>query len=217
MFASIILAGGDSSRIGENKALLKIQGKTLIELIVDKLSTISSKIYIVTHDKDEYYFLKNVEVVEDYPVIKNEKPVISDNSAFSLLNLNSYDKPRNILNAIYTGLDQSEYEYNFVCACDMPNLNLNLINYMYSLKAQYDIVIPAIENKPITLHTFYRKNNLEVMKKVLDKGNKQVKRIFRDLNVKYIPEEALRSEDPDLKAFFHIKTPLDYILTQTDY
>lgn len=217
MFASIILAGGDSSRIGENKALLKIQNKTLIELIVDKLSTISSKIYIVTHDKDEYYFLKNVEVVEDYPVIKNEKTVISDNSAFSLLDLHSQDKPRNVLNAIYTGLDQSEYEYNFVCACDMPNLNLNLINYMYSLKAQYDIVIPAIENKPITLHTFYRKNNLEVMKKVLDKGNKQVKRIFRDLNVKYIPEEALRSEDPELRAFFHIKTPLDYILTQTDY
>lgn len=217
MFASIVLAGGDSSRIGENKALLKVQNKTLIELIVDKLSTISPKIYIVTHDKNEYSFLKNVEIIEDYPVIKDEKSVTSDNSAFSLLDFSSYDKPRNILNAIYTGVDQSEYDYNFVCACDVPNLNISLIKYMYSLKSQYDIVIPTIENKPVTLHTFYRKNNLPVMKKVLDKGNKQVKRIFRDLNVKYIPEEALRSEDPELKAFFHIKTPLDYILTQTDY
>lgn len=217
MFASIILAGGDSSRIGENKALLQINNKTLIELIIDKLSPISEKIYVVTHDKKEFDFLKNVEVIEDYPFISNiSKKKSEEEQSFSLLNLSFPEKPRNILNAMYTGVNESNYENNFVCACDMPSLNPELIKYIYSLKAQYDAIIPTIENKPITLHSFYNKSCLEVMKVSLDKGNKQVKRIFRDLNVKYIPDNALKIDDPELKSFFQIKTRLDYILNQVD-
>ncbi len=214
MFASIILAGGDSSKIGENKALLKINDRTLIEVIIDKLSKISSKVYIVTQDKNEFNFLKNVEIIEDYPVNKKNNDLMLNDS---IINLSFTEKPKNILNAIYTGLNTSEYKDNFICACDMPSLNTNLINYIYSLKSQYDAIIPTIENKPIILHSFYNKSSLKAMKTTLDQGSKQVKRIFRDLNVKYIPETALRIDDPELKSFFHIKTRLDYILAHADF
>lgn len=210
MFASIILAGGDSSRIGENKALLKFNEKSLIENIVDKLKPISSKIYIVSNNKSEYNFLKDVELLDDYP-LSNES---SNQINIPLLNLNSYEQTKNILNAIYTGLKESDYDDNFVCACDMPNLNTDLITDIYSYKNQYDCLVPVINYKPITLHTFYNKNCLEVIKKSLDKGNKVTRKIFRDLNTKYINEDILKSKDLELKSFFHIKTRLDYILNQ---
>ncbi|MFN8577290.1 MAG: molybdenum cofactor guanylyltransferase [Candidatus Sericytochromatia bacterium] len=211
MFASIILAGGDSSRIGENKALLNINGKSLIENIIDKLKLISSKIYIVTNNRSDYEFLNNVELLEDYPSHNQSLSQIN----IPLLDINSYESSKNILNAIYTGLKESEYEYNFVCACDMPNLNIDLINEIFSYKNQYDCLVPVINYKPITLHTFYSKNCLEVIKSSLDKGNKVTRKIFRDLNTKYINDDILKNKDNELKSFFHIKTRLDYILSQS--
>lgn len=214
MFASIILAGGDSSRIGDNKALLELNGKTLIEIVIEKLKEVSEKIYIVTHNKSEFSFLNNVEIIEDYE-LKNETN--NELKNIPLLNFLNTEKPRNILNAIYTGLKESEYQDNFICGCDMPYLNVELIKYLYSFKNQYDAIVPVIEGKPISLHTFYNKNSLDVMEKSINKNNKVVRKIFRDLNTKYLPEEVIKPIDKDLKSFFHIKTRLDYILTKTDY
>lgn len=214
MFASIILAGGDSSRIGENKALLDFNGTPLIQLIINKLKPVSEKIYIVTQDKSELDFLKDVEIIEDYPLENNATNQITTNPLLSFLN---NEKPKNILNAIYTGLNKSEYDYNFICACDMPNLNTDLIKYMYSNKSQYDAIVPIYNYKPVTLHTFYNKSCIPAMKNSIDKGNKVTRKIFRDLNTKYINEEELKLIDNNLKSFFHIKTRLDYILARSDF
>nr|WP_284521516.1 molybdenum cofactor guanylyltransferase [Cytobacillus pseudoceanisediminis] len=53
----IILAGGHSSRMGENKALLKIGGKTVIERIADQLSSILPNVIIVANKQEDYQFL----------------------------------------------------------------------------------------------------------------------------------------------------------------
>jgi molybdopterin-guanine dinucleotide biosynthesis protein A len=214
MFASIILTGGDSSRIGENKSLLDFNGKNLIELIIDKLKSISQEVYVVTQNKSEYEFLKDVQIIEDYPLENTDSNQLSTIPILSFLN---QEKPKNILNAIYTGLNESKYNDNFICACDMPSLNIDLINYLYSFQNQYDSIVPVINYKPMTLHTFYNKSSIEPIKNSIDKGNKVVRKVFRDLNTKYINEELMKTKDPDLKSFFHIKTRLDYILSQTDY
>ncbi|MFN8671088.1 MAG: molybdenum cofactor guanylyltransferase [Candidatus Sericytochromatia bacterium] len=191
-FSSIILSGGNSTRIGQNKALLEVSGKTLIEVMVDNLKKISSKIYIVTDTPEEYTFFSN------------------DNNISFVKDI--FPEKKSILAAMYSGLKVSEENYNFICSCDLPYLNINLINYLYSLKSDFDAIIPIFNNEPKTLHAFYSKNTLKVMEKVLDKGNKKVSRIFRDLNIKYVPQNALESEDEKLLSFFSIKTYLDYML-----
>jgi len=188
-FSSIILAGGESSRIGENKALLSVMEEPLIKIVKDRLEEISNKIYIVTLNPENYSFLENVEFVKDV-----------------------YPEKKSILEAMYSGLKASEDEINFICSCDLPYLNLNLINYLYSLTPSFDAVIPIFNNDTKTLHSFYSKKCLEPMEKVLEKGNKKVSRIFRDLNIKYVPEKALIEEDDKLLSFFSVKTYLDYML-----
>lgn len=188
-FSSIILAGGESSRIGENKALLSVMEEPLIKIVKERLEEISNKIYIVTLNPEDYSFLENVEFVKDV-----------------------YPEKKSILEAMYSGLKASTEEYNFICSCDLPYLNTNLVNYLYSLTTNFDAVVPIFNNDTKTLHAFYSKKCLEPMEKVLEKGNKKVSRIFRDLNIKYVPENALIEEDDKLLSFFSVKTYLDYML-----
>lgn len=211
MFASIIIAGGDSTRIGENKALLDFNGIPLIELMTNTLKPISEKIYIVTQNKDDFRFLKDVEIIEDY-VINTGSVSFTNNPLLGFLN---NQKQKSIFNAIYTGLNESEFEDNFIFSCDMPSLNTDLIKYIYTLKKQYDAIVPVIDYKPVTTHTYYNKSCIPAMKQSLEKGNKVTKKIFRDLNTKYINEDELKSIDANLKSFFNVKTRLDYILAQS--
>jgi molybdopterin-guanine dinucleotide biosynthesis protein A len=191
MAGAIILAGGKNERTGQNKALLELGDKPLIQLITDKISQLFKQIYIVTSTPEEYNFLKGVRIVPDLLPEKN------------------------ILEAIYSGLYASEEQDNFVCACDMPYLNINLIKYLFEIKGSFDVVVPVVNYKIASLHTIYSKSCLPAIEKNISK--KKVSKIFRDLNVKYVPQEALAIEDPKLLSFFHIKTYLDYMLVQKDF
>jgi len=191
---AIILAGGENTRTGQNKALFDLGGIPLIKRITDKLSGAFSNLYIVTTYPEEYSFLENVTFISD---ITPER--------------------KNSLEAIYSGLAGSREEYNFICACDMPYLNIKLIEYLFQIKAGFDVVAPIVEYKPAFMHTVYSRSCIPVIEKILEKNNKKVSRILRDLNVKYVPEEALNSEDPGLKSFYHIKTYIDYLLVGQDF
>jgi molybdopterin-guanine dinucleotide biosynthesis protein A len=194
MAGAIILAGGENTRIGQDKALLEFGGQPLLKIITDRLAGFFENLYVVTPEPEQYYFLERVSFVRD---------LFPDN--------------KNITEAIYSGLSASREADNFVCACDMPYLNIKLVEYLFKLKGGFDAVVPVIEGKPAALHTVYSKNCLPVMEKIMAKGIKKVSRIFRDLNIKYVPENALVTEDPALKSFFHIKTYIDYLLVQNDF
>ena len=60
----VVLAGGRSSRFGENKALAKLDGKTLIECIVSGLASLFPRLLIVTNQPEEFRFL-GIETAED--------------------------------------------------------------------------------------------------------------------------------------------------------
>lgn len=194
MASAIILAGGENTRYGDNKALIDLGGKPLIKIIIDKISPLFNKVYVVTNNTSDYYSLDNIEIVKDL-----------------------YPENRSTLEAIYSGLKASDDKDNMVFACDMPYLNTNLIQDMINNIKDYDLVMPVIKGKPVTFHTIYTKNCLPVMEKALEKKHKKVSRIFRELNVKYIQEDKLKELDPDLNSFFHIKTFVDYLVAQKDF
>lgn len=194
MTSAIILAGGENSRYGDNKALIDLGGNKLIQIIINKISPLFNKIYIVTNNPSEYYFLKNVEIIQDL-----------------------FPENKSTLEAIYTGLKTSEDQNNMVFACDMPYLNTTLIQEILNNIKDYDLVMPVIKGKPVSFHTIYTKNALPVIEKALEKKQKKVSRILRELNVKYIQEEKIKELDPDLNSFFHIKTFVDYLVAQKDF
>jgi|YelNatPaOPRAMG01_1025707.scaffolds.fasta_scaffold17975_2 molybdopterin-guanine dinucleotide biosynthesis protein A len=137
-----ILAGGSSSRFGSYKALALLNNKFLIVHIIAKLIPIISDIVITVSNDEQEKMLKSA--VKEF----NVRVVI--------------DKPLGIRAAIvgfYTGLIESRNEYVLQVACDMPNISVKCIEYMYrkSINNKYDAVIPKWNNHIEPLHAIYNR------------------------------------------------------------
>ncbi|NCU32376.1 MAG: molybdenum cofactor guanylyltransferase, partial [Candidatus Moranbacteria bacterium] len=110
---AIVLAGGKSSRMGEDKSLLPVNGRPLIAHIVDQLRDRFDEIIIGANDPEKYAFL-NLPVVTDI------------------------EKDKGPLMGIYSCLNASTNDVNFVTACDIPVMNTKLISDMLQLVAGVD-------------------------------------------------------------------------------
>lgn len=148
-----ILAGGDSSRFGSYKALAVINNKFLITHIIAKLTSLIPDIVItVSNDKQERMLR---DAIKEF----NVRIVI--------------DKPLGIKAAIvgfYTGLIESRNDYVLQVACDMPNISIKCIKYMYEevINHKYDAAIPKWNNHIEPLHAIYnRKKTIKVVEEVL--------------------------------------------------
>src|SRR3954453_3010010 len=117
--AAIILSGGKSSRMGTNKALLKINEKTNIERIADTLKLSFNDIILVTNHPEDYQFL-GLKMVSDYYPDKGP------------------------LAGVHAGLLSSTYDTNFIVACDMPFVSGELAEVLVQKCGDYDAVIPVI-------------------------------------------------------------------------
>ncbi len=102
---AIILAGGKSSRMGFDKQFLKIKERLLIENLIQRLKPSFSEIVIVTNRPEEY---KSLPVIVTQDVFKGIGP----------------------LAGIHAGLLKSTSRFSYIIACDMPNINIEFINYM---------------------------------------------------------------------------------------
>jgi len=181
----IVLAGGENRRMGTDKAFLEIAGSPLIDRIFRSLKSLSWEIIVVTNTPDRYASY-GVTVVGD-----------------------SFDK-RGPLTGIYSGLQKSNDEYNFVLACDMPFLNTRLMAYMAALADGYDIVVPAIDDLLEPLHAVYRKGIIPVIEGRIRKDDQRIRSMFGVLRVRYVQKEQIDCFDPERKSFKNLNTPQDY-------
>jgi len=182
----IILAGGNSTRLNTNKAFLElIDSKTIIENIVNCLKDVFSEIVIVANNAEDYKFL-GFKVVPD--LIKNKGP----------------------LGGIYTGLKTANEDKNFVLACDMPFVNVDLVRYMLKFK-DFDAVVPRSNSYIEPLHAVYSKNILPVIEDQIKndrlKINETIKKIKK---IKYIEKEEIEKFDKARLCFFNINNKEDF-------
>lgn len=110
---AIILAGGKGKRLGMNKPFIRVGKFYLIEIVFMKLKELFPEIIIVTSEEN-YLNLSELWKGPIRPaIVKDDIP------------------EKGPLGGLYTGLLLIKNHYAFVCACDMPFLNPNLIKYMF--------------------------------------------------------------------------------------
>jgi molybdopterin-guanine dinucleotide biosynthesis protein A len=182
--SGIVLAGGQSSRLGTDKAFVNVNGQPLIEHIVAKLTRLSDDVIIVTNSPQKYGHLETKLVGDIYP-------------------------GRGALGGIYSGLRAATNAYGLVVACDMPFLDLNLLRYMILLARGHDVVIPRIGELTEPLHAIYSKNCLEPIDRLLAQGGLKIIDFFPEVRVRYIEEGEVDIFDPQHLSFFNINTPSD--------
>jgi molybdopterin-guanine dinucleotide biosynthesis protein A len=186
--SSIVLAGGKGLRLGRYKALVELDGESLVQRVVSKLSFLNSEIIIVIAQGQQpprvTGYLKLRIVTDAYP---GKGPLVG----------------------IYTGLLSSDSSYNLAVACDMPLLNQNLLSYMLQVSAGFDVTIPRLGNMVEPLHAVYSKNCLKVIEKLISQGSFKIDRLLNLVKVRYIETEEINSFDPKHLSFFNINTEDD--------
>lgn len=185
--AAIILAGGKSSRMGTNKALLKINAKPNIERIRDALKGYFNELILIANNPGDYQFLELKTVADEYPGMGP-------------------------LAGLHAGLTASECELNLLAACDMPFVSGELAAALVQQCGQYDAVIPVINGTQQPLFAVFHKRVAEQAAKCIESGRLRMKDLFEQINVRYITEHDLAdfSGQELERIFFNMNHPAEY-------
>jgi molybdopterin-guanine dinucleotide biosynthesis protein A len=182
----IILSGGRNTRMGQNKAFLRVGGERLIDRIVSLFRLVFQEVIIVTADPLDHLDQETVIVTDIIP-------------------------DRGALGGLYTGLFYAAEEHVFVAACDMPFMNRTFLEYMVSQATGYDIVIPAPPDGLQPLHAIYARRCLPSIRNLLGQNRMQIREFYPGHRLLKIPPEVLDSYDPDGRMFLNLNTPEDLL------
>jgi molybdopterin-guanine dinucleotide biosynthesis protein A len=185
-----ILAGGESRRMGQNKAFIQIEGIWLFDYVFDTCKELFSEIIIVTNQPQQF---------EDYHAHIVVDAIPGSGS----------------LGGLYTALMQASNYHTFCVACDMPFLKPELISHLIKKRLNYDIVIPRTDEGPEPLHAIYAKRCIQPIIKLLDKGELKIKKLLSSgVRVCCCEEEELKRIDPSLTSFTNVNTRKDLLEIQ---
>lgn len=183
--SAVILAGGQSSRMGSNKALLPYKGGRFIEAIHRKLAAIFPEVLLVTNTPDQYDFLSCRKVTDIYPGM-------------------------GVLAGIHSGLSHSSNPAIFCVACDMPYLVEDLVRHLASRADAGGVLIPESPGGLEPLHAVYGKGCLAAIEATLLSGQRRIVSFFDRTNVNKMVLEQVAYFDPLFASFSNINTPGEY-------
>ncbi|NOX61739.1 MAG: molybdenum cofactor guanylyltransferase [Chloroflexi bacterium] len=183
--AVVILAGGASRRMGQDKSFLKVGEVSLIERVLTAAKSLSDETLIIANRETAYAHL-------GVPIFPDEKPGWGP------------------LMGLYSGLRAATRELVVLLACDMPFVTPALVRYLVSLTPDADVVIPRGRAGLHPLHAVYRRSTcLPAVSAALAQGKRRMIDFFDAVRVREAPERALRRFDPLGVALMNVNTPED--------
>jgi molybdopterin-guanine dinucleotide biosynthesis protein A len=178
----VILAGGESTRMGKNKAFIEINGKRIIDRTVSLFREVFDDVLLVTNTPLDYIELK-VRIVTD---------LVSGKGS---------------LGGIYTGLFFSSSPKAFFVGCDMPFLDRRVIQYFLGLAQTADIVVQRTKDYWQPLHAIYPRTLLKPIERLLQQGELKIIKTYQGMRVREVTGEELKRFDPDLHTLSNFNTP----------
>jgi len=197
MAAGIILAGGQSRRMGTDKAFVLFEGRILIERVIEPLRAVCEGIVIVANDREPYARFR-------VPIVADTVPDFGP------------------LAGLHAGLTAAQAELSLVVAVDMPFLNLALLRALIDAADGWDAVIPALaigvraddvkRNRAKDLdmhplHAVYRRTCLPAIQAAMDRGDRRLNAFLPDVRVRFFSADEMRPYDPDLRSLANVNTP----------
>ncbi len=185
MLTLVIQAGGESKRMGEDKALVSFLGQPLIQRLIDRLSHLADELLVTTNRPQAYRFL-DVSLIEDvYP-------------------------GRGALGGLYTALHAAQHPLVAVVACDMPFASPALLAAQRDLllASESDAVIPQTSNGAEPFHAIYRRAAcLPAIQAAIAANLWRVDSWFAAIRLRWMSAEEVALYDPTGRAFWNINTP----------
>jgi molybdopterin-guanine dinucleotide biosynthesis protein A len=182
----ILLAGGKSRRMGEDKRHLVVGEQTLLERGLAVLRSTFQDVLVV--------------IAQDSPPLGVDARVVRD-----------LVPDCGSLGGLYSGLMQATTPWVFVVACDMPFLNQAVIAQFTSRRATADIVMAKLAAKLHPMHALYGKRCLPLLEQMIQAGQLKIQELVShpSLRVQYVTEVDLLAIDPSGRSFQNVNTPAD--------
>ncbi len=184
----VIQAGGQSTRMGENKALTPFLGAPLIQRVIGRLAPIADEMLITTNQPDDLRFL-------NVPLLPDLKP------------------GRGALGGLYTALASAHEPLVAVVACDMPFASAALLTAAADIlmKEAADLVIAETPEGFEPFHAVYRREScLPAVSAAIDADQWRVISWFPRAKVRKLTQAELDRYDPDGLAFWNVNTPAEF-------
>ncbi|MDD5370074.1 MAG: molybdenum cofactor guanylyltransferase [Anaerolineaceae bacterium] len=181
----IIQAGGESRRMGQNKALLPFLGRPLIQRVIERVKAFGEEVLITTNQPEDFAFLGLPCFPDVYP-------------------------GQGALSGLYTALSAAGYPLVGVVACDMPFANPDLLRAELDvvLKEGVDGAVPRSEEGYEPFHAVYRRETcLPAVLHALEVGQKRLISWFPDVRLAFMTPEQIIKVDPTGLAFLNLNTP----------
>jgi molybdopterin-guanine dinucleotide biosynthesis protein A len=180
----VLLVGGKSRRMGQDKAFLKLDGRPLFEPVIDLFSSRFNRL-LLAGDQAERFTAYGIPVVPDI-------------------------YPGSSLGGIHAGLQAAETERIFVAPCDLPFPSAALLDHICRLADNNDVVVPISSQGYEPLYALYSKVCLKPMQDLLEKNIFKIIELFQMVKTCFIQGEELAALIETEKAFLNINTPTEF-------
>ncbi len=192
--SGLIIAGGHSKRLGQDKRRLRLWGRhgpTLLEHVALTLAKHCDEVIVVLNDAEAW---------TDLPA-RTAPDVFPDSGP---------------LGGIYSGLAAASHPFVLAVASDMPFLSESLIQWMIDQPRDYDVLAPRVGGEAArnrlgaqSLHAIYSRACAEPMRRQLASGNPQVIGFFDQVKVQFVEANKIAELDPAGTAFLNVNTPAE--------
>lgn len=180
-----VLAGGQSRRMGSDKAALLIQGEPLLLRAVRLLRAVTPDVAVIGPPE-------RAALAPDVPIHPDGWP------------------NQGPLGGIATALQALAGEAVLVVGCDMPFLNLDVLRHLVALLPGHDAVVVRADGEAHPLHAIYHRRCLPAIEAQLRAGNRQVQRLLDQLAVRFVEGAELDRLDPQHLSTFNANTPEEW-------
>ena len=180
--SAIILAGGKSSRMGEDKGLLNLNGSAMITHVINTLKEITDDVFIVSNNNEYGKF--GLPVYRD--LITNKGPIAG----------------------IYTGLLNSASEVNIIVSCDSPFVSIDFLKNLMLRSITFDVTIPSYNDRIHPTIGIYNRSIIEILKQQIDSNELKLMLAIEKVKHQIIKFSSI-DKDIDPKIFSNINTKQD--------
>jgi molybdopterin-guanine dinucleotide biosynthesis protein A len=188
----VVLAGGESRRMGRDKAFLELGGRPLIEIVVERMARVCAEVLVVAGDTRPYAGL-GVAVVGDR------------------------FRGVGVLGGLHAGLEAAAHDLALAVGCDMPFLNPALLRVFVGWVEGFDVALLRQGEQVEPLHAVYRRTCLPAMEAAIRAGQRRVISFFPQVRVRYIPSDDVTPLDPALRSFRNVNTSGDWEVMQAEW
>jgi len=188
---AIILAGGDSRRMGNDKADLQLGNLTLLQHVIKTMQKLFPEVILSV--RSQHREIDLLQVCDDLSV--EGTPVAGPLAGLS------------------AGLGHIATPWAFVVACDMPYVAPEVVELLGRYRTHCQAVVPFVHGHPQPMAAYYARSCMDSILVHLESGGKNsLRAILGQIQVRYVGETELLQADPDLRSFFDLDTPQDVAL-----